>query len=422
MGQFRLFQAYGVEIEYMVVDRDTLRVSPVVDRLLHAASSLPGAALPEDEDAQHPGSVELGDIAWSNELALHVLEFKTNSPAPSLDSLASNFHASVVQANALLAPLNACLLPGGMHPTMNPDADMRLWPHGYNDVYAAFNRIFNCKGHGWANLQSAHLNLPFDGDEEFGKLHAAIRFLLPIMPALAAASPVMDSTPTGLLDNRLEVYRQNAKAVPITSGRVIPEPVYTKADYERVIFGAIYKAFEPRDPEGVLRHEWCNSRGAIARFSRDSIEVRVLDCQECPRADLAIIALVSSAIKAITQGRMGDLANISSWQVDPLAEIFLSTVRNAEQTVISNGAYLEALGFPGRSASADELWSHILSRTLATEPGYAEHAPALNVILNRGTLSRRIMARLGNDVSAGNIGRVWRELAELLRANRLLGE
>jgi hypothetical protein len=119
---------------------------------------------------------------------------------------------------------------------------------------------------------------------------------------------------------------------------------------------------------------------------------------------------------------MGDLANISTGQVDPLAEIFLSTVRNAEQTVISNGAYLEALGFPGRSASAGELWSHILSRTLATEPGYEEHAPALNVILNRGTLSRRIMARLGNDVSAGNIGRVWRELAELLRANRLLGE
>ena len=41
------------------------------------------------------------------------------------------------------------------------------------------------------------LNLPFSSDEEFGRLHAAIRLLLPLLPALAASSPLV------------EVYRAN---------------------------------------------------------------------------------------------------------------------------------------------------------------------------------------------------------------------
>jgi hypothetical protein len=32
----------------------------------------------------------------------------------------------------------------------------------------------------------------------------------------------------------------------------------------------------------VLRHEWVNARGAIARFDRSAIEIRVLDVAECP--------------------------------------------------------------------------------------------------------------------------------------------
>ena len=42
-------------------------------------------------------------------------------------------------------------------------------------IYDTFDRIFSCKGHGWANLQSMQINLPFRGDEEFARLHAAIR-------------------------------------------------------------------------------------------------------------------------------------------------------------------------------------------------------------------------------------------------------
>ena len=69
------FAAYGIEIEYAIVDCDTLDVRAIADRLL---ADVAGAEVNEFAD---------GPIAWSNELSLHVIELKTNGPAPSLDGL-----------------------------------------------------------------------------------------------------------------------------------------------------------------------------------------------------------------------------------------------------------------------------------------------------------------------------------------------
>ena len=85
----------------------------------------------------------------------------------------------------------AILLPTAMHPWMDPHTETLLWPHGNRDIYHTYNRIFNCQGHGWSNLQSVHVNLAFKGDEEFGRLHGAIRLLLPLLPALAITSPCL---------------------------------------------------------------------------------------------------------------------------------------------------------------------------------------------------------------------------------------
>src|SRR5690606_19527526 len=84
-----LFEAIGIELEYMIVDAGTLDVLPICDRLLAAeamradsaaaassastASSAAGAAGPAVGAAGKVVSdVERGPISWSNELALHV--------------------------------------------------------------------------------------------------------------------------------------------------------------------------------------------------------------------------------------------------------------------------------------------------------------------------------------------------------------
>lgn len=235
-GALHLFEAFGIELEYMIVRRDTLAALPVSDRLIHSVVG------------EFASDVEDGPIAWSNELVLHVIELKTNGPTPTLSGLFSRVLAEVHRINALLEPFGGALLPGAAHPTFHPATETRLWPHDAGPVYAAYDRIFDCRGHGWSNLQAMHLNLPFCGDAEFGRLHAAIRAVLPLLPGLAAASPVIDGRATGLLDTRLDVYRKNQARIPSIAGRIVPEPVWTEAEYRERILARTYADVAPLDP------------------------------------------------------------------------------------------------------------------------------------------------------------------------------
>ena len=99
-GPLGLFEAFGVEMEYMIVERDSLSVVPYADELLREAAG-------SEEFVQ---DVERGPIAWSNELVCHVVELKTNGPAPALEGLDRDFHADVVDINRRLAARGAMLL------------------------------------------------------------------------------------------------------------------------------------------------------------------------------------------------------------------------------------------------------------------------------------------------------------------------
>ena len=103
--------------------------------------------------------------------------------------------------------------------------------------------------------------------------------------------------------NRLEVYRNSQQCIPSITGYVIPETVGSYQSYQEQVLQPMYQDIAPRDPRGVLRHEWLNSRGAIARFDRHAIEIRVADAQECPLADVAIAAAVSAAVESLYRGQ-----------------------------------------------------------------------------------------------------------------------
>ncbi|MEJ2491706.1 MAG: glutamate-cysteine ligase family protein, partial [Desulfuromonadales bacterium] len=296
-----LFDGFGIELEYMIVDRDTLAVLPIADRLLQSPTG------------EIVNEVEHGALCWSNELVLHVIELKTRGPAASLAGLAEEFTRQIGTINQLLVPFNGMLMPGAMHPWMEPDRDTCLWPHGDRSIYAAYDRIFGCRGHGWSNLQSAHLNLPFANDAEFGRLHAAVRLLLPLLPAIAAASPVVNGRLTGLLDNRIEAYRLNQARIPSITGQVIPEAVFSRAAYQETILARLYQDIAPHDSDRILQEEWLNSRGAIARFDRNAIEIRLLDVQESPYADLAIIQLVVAVLRELVTEAQASYAEQKKW-------------------------------------------------------------------------------------------------------------
>lgn len=403
-----LFEAYGVEIETMIVDRSTLDVKPVCDRLMAAVSG------------STESEVERGDLAWSNELVLHVLELKTNGPAPSLVGLADAFHRSMLEAGQALESLDARLLPGPVHPWMDPDTETRLWPHEYTEVYHTFDRIFGCRGHGWANLQSTHLNLPFSDDEEFGRLHAAIRLVLPLIPAISAGSPYLDGTRAAHLDARLAAYRTNARRVPSVTGRVVPEPAFTRAQYEEEILGRIYRDLAPHDPDGVLRYEWANARGAIARFDRGAVEVRIIDAQECPAADLAVVAAVTTVVRALTDGALAHRDPADDPDTDALAALFDATVTDGERAMVDDPALLRILGLGGGARSAADVWRRLLDAHPPADFDPVWTAP-LEAILSEGPLARRMVARAGDAPSRSALSDLVRALAEAQDANTPLG-
>ena len=181
-----------------------------------------------------------------------------------------------------------------------------------------------------------HLNLPFADDAEFARLHAAIRLVLPLLPALAASSPIVEGEVTGYHDNRLAYYRNNSAKVPELCGRVIPEPVYSEADYHRAIFEPIGRALAPHDPTGVLEPAFSNSRGAIARFERGSIEIRLLDLQECPAADLAIVRTVVALLRELVAETLVPLADQQAATVDELSPVFHASVEQGDAAEITS--------------------------------------------------------------------------------------
>lgn len=401
--QLYLFEAFGIELEYIIVDKDTLDIKPIADVLLKKITG------------EFVNEVERGEISWSNELVNHVVELKTNGPAKNLEGLGSLFHKNVIEVNKQLEEFNAVLMPGGAHPWMNPFKETQIWKHDYNAIYSLYNRIFDCRGHGWSNLQSTHINLPFHGDEEFGRLHAAIRVLLPIIPALSASSPILDSKDTGFLDARLETYRHNQDKLPSIAGKVIPEKAFSKAAYYEKIFLPIMAEIKPYDHENILEHHFLNSRGAIARFDRNAIEIRIIDIQECPSSDLAIASVVIDVLKQLVNETWCSYEDQKKWDEDMLAEIWLKVIKYAETTLIENVEYISLFGVKEK-LSAQNLWKAIIEKSGIENP-YAKY---LNLILSKGSLSSRILKLASGDFSSKNLYRIYSRLIECLAKNQCL--
>jgi len=408
--RLHLFQAFGIELEYMIVNRETLDVLPVADELLRIAAG------------EYTSDYENGQITWSNELVLHVIELKCTDPVRDLVKLEKDFMDNIRQINEILrVHFNGRLMPGAAHPWMDPKQETQIWPHGSSEIYRKYDEIFGCHGHGWSNLQSMHINMPFFDDEEFAPLHTAARILLPLIPALAASSPILDGKYAGAHDKRLVYYQENQQRIPAITGKVIPERVISKRQYQKYIYQKIMEQVKPFDPEGKLDPVWLNLRGIIPRFDRGSIEIRLLDIQECPKADLAIAALIIQSIQLLMDERINDFHEQHAWEKTPLYDILQQTIHTSSDTVITDRKYLELFGIHSEKYLARDIWKRLLELTLEYYPD--EMSPWKDVLenmLDMGSLSSRILKIANNMYSRNNLKLIYQELCENLDQNRLL--
>jgi gamma-glutamyl:cysteine ligase YbdK (ATP-grasp superfamily) len=411
MAALSAFAGYGIELEYMIVDRKTLSVVAIADELLR---KLTGTFASEARNDQ---------LGWSNEAVLHLLELKNIEPQPDISSLSVAFQGEIRRINELLEPMNARLMPTAMHPWMNPRTETRLWPHEHAEIYLTYDHIFDCRRHGWANLQSMHLNMPFANDNEFARLHAAVRLLLPILPAIAASSPIAEGSYSDFLDFRMANYCQHQLRIPSTIGAVIPDTISSAAEYEAKILVPIYQEIAPLDTEGTLQHEWLNARGEIPRFDRNAIEIRVIDTQECSWANFAIAAAAINIVHALYSEAYAPLAEQQSIATDALVRIMHACIRDAEQAVIDDAKYLRLMGFPGTGCKAGILWQRLIESEMPVEPRQGKSCrEALQTILREGSLARRILNAIGSDFSRRRLETVYRELCDCLDEDRMFLE
>ncbi|WP_210490336.1 glutamate-cysteine ligase family protein [Microvirga antarctica] len=401
MTALTAFSGFGVEIEYCIVGINDLECRPIADRILADIASLPVS--------------ETDPAAWSNEFALHVLEMKNPSPVGKLEHLVSPFQRQVGAVNDVLRPHGGRLMPTSMHPWMNPLTDMRHWEVDPFGVYRAYRRIFDTRSHGWGNLQSMHLNLPFADDAEFVRLHESIRLLLPIIPSLCASSGIADGRVTAYRDFRMHCYRHNAAAYPLITGCVIPDSVESRAAYETTILEPMYASLAAQDPRGALRYDWLNSRGAIPRFDRNSIEIRVIDSQECPAADLAVAAAITAAVHQLFENSADQRFGHKPIPTGRLVRLFDACVRFADHALIDDVDFLSLFGFSGQTCRAGDLWRHIMGRF--PDRGVIDPsvwAPHWAKLIDHGCLAHRIELAAGPEPSRMRLQSVYRELCECL--------
>ncbi len=398
-NKYALFEAFGVELEYMIVDRDNLKVRPIADQLLY------------DFSGNYSGNFENGLIDWSNELVSHVIELKVHQPVSDLTGLEEAFSKNIRLINGYLQKHNALLLPGSMHPTFDPLKETVLWPHENSEIYKLYNKVFDCRGHGWSNLQSVHLNLPFANEDEFARLHAAIRVVLPLIPGLAASSPILDGKLFGYQDSRMWFYLNNQKQVPSLMGKLIPEPVYSKEDYYDKIFQPIIKDFKDFDPDGLMQPYFLNSRGAIARFDRQAIEIRVMDIQECPTSDLCIIRMIVALLKYLCFSDKQTMEAIKKTDTDRLSRLFKKAIQYGEDCLIEDKKYLSLFGCKEYPINIKGLWSKLLDTKLSLSMKERSEAQYL---LTAGTLSSRIIKQYE---TWKEIDSIYKSLATCLETN-----
>src|SRR5690606_17382628 len=117
----------------------------------------------------------------------------------------------------------------------------------------------------------------------------------------------------------------------------------------------------------IMQEEWLNSRGAIARFDRNTIEIRLIDIQECPKADIAIAVFVVEVLKALTAEKWSTCEAQKTLHESPLAEIFLACIKEGENTIINNKEYLQLFGIEQAEIHAKDLWKHLFSEVMNTE-------------------------------------------------------
>ncbi len=218
----------------------------------------------------------------------------------------------------------------------------------------------------------------------------------------------------------LKYYKTNQSKIPSITGRIIPEAVFSKRNYIHSIYEKIRADVAPYNQSDLLDPIWVNSRGAIARFDRGSVEIRLIDSQECPKAEMAVAALMIELVKALAEERFMDYETQTKCRTEGLAQILELCMEQGEQAIIRDADYIRLFGLSEKEVPAGVIWSSVLNE-LTSQPGNSLQTwkATLEVILEKGTLANRVISALNGQSESDSIRQVYRTLCACLDKNEL---
>jgi hypothetical protein len=152
----------------------------------------------------------------------------------------------------------------------------------------------------------------------------------------------------------------------------------------------------------------------MERFQRNAIEIRVLDIQECPLADISIVYAIISALKSMIKSKWTSFDNLKNIDTTSLANVLLQIIKTGEETIISYKPLLKCFGV-NESISAKEIWKKIIKEATDIPERYKK---TLNTILEQGSLSTRIQKAI-TIPDQSNIEKTYRTLCTCLEKNHL---
>jgi gamma-glutamyl:cysteine ligase YbdK (ATP-grasp superfamily) len=324
--------------------------------------------------------VQLPSFTFGKELQLHVMEIKPNKPFKSPIDFEETMQEAVLTMNDFLQrKYNANLLGTGMHPLLRLE-ETGIWPHRHKQIYQSYSRLFDLKRHGWLNIQSFQLNLPYANERDAILFHNASANLLAYLPAIAASSPIYEARLGEDVDNRLRFYMENQSEIPSVTGDVIPEYVNSFEQYENEIIGTYSEDMAQAGGDDLLLgQEWVNSRGAIFRFDRRALEIRVMDEQECVKSDVALSCFVRAALR----GLMATEAELLSHRI--LVKGFNAVVKKGLDAVVQHPQ--------GRTARQVCSWFLRVAAASASEME-KRYLPIVQKRIECGSLSDVIRTRI----------------------------
>jgi gamma-glutamyl:cysteine ligase YbdK (ATP-grasp superfamily) len=88
------------------------------------------------------------------------------------------------------------------------------------------------------------------------------------------------------------------------AGDIIPEYINSFKEYRQITINNYTEELQKlKAPECLLNKEWLNSRGAVFRFDRKAIEIRIMDEQECIKTDVALSCFIRASLREMLSRR-----------------------------------------------------------------------------------------------------------------------